>query len=71
MEEEKLILKKGLVKPLYVGKDKIKFKVKEYVVVYDKKKKEFSCTCLGYKYHGKCKHISAVKLFFDIIGFRY
>ena len=39
-----------------------KFKVKgghgEYIVTQNSK--HFSCTCIGYKYHAKCKHITAV-----------
>ena len=39
-----------------------KFKVKgshgEYIVTQNNK--HFSCTCVGYKYHAKCKHITAV-----------
>jgi hypothetical protein len=40
-----------------------KFKVKgnqhEYIVTENNK--HFSCTCIGFKYHSKCKHITAVK----------
>jgi hypothetical protein len=32
---------------------------KEYTVV--KNETHFSCTCIGFKYHAKCKHIEAVK----------
>lgn len=32
---------------------------KEYTVV--KNESHFSCSCIGFKYHAKCKHIEAVK----------
>lgn len=40
-----------------------KFKVNgshgEYIVTQSDK--HFSCNCIGYKYHAKCKHITSVK----------
>lgn len=35
------------------------FKIKDYVIT--KNGKHFSCTCIGFKYHSKCKHITQVK----------
>jgi hypothetical protein len=32
---------------------------KEYIVV--KNESHFSCSCIGFKYHAKCKHIEAVR----------
>lgn len=41
-----------------------KFKVSgtkgEYIVTQNNK--HFSCTCIGFKYHAKCKHIISVKM---------
>lgn len=39
-----------------------KFKVKgsnEYIVTLSNK--HFSCECVGFKYHGKCRHVTMVK----------
>lgn len=40
-----------------------KFKIKgskgEYIVT--KSGNQFSCTCIGFKYHAKCKHITSIK----------
>ena len=35
------------------------FKVKNYTVL--KSKSGYRCTCVGYQYHKKCKHITEVK----------
>lgn len=39
---------------------KVKSKDKEYQVSFNKVKKTFSCTCTGFNFRGKCKHITAV-----------
>lgn len=37
---------------------KVTSKDKEYIVEFDSKR--YSCTCTGFTYRGKCKHITAV-----------
>jgi hypothetical protein len=37
----------------------VKGKGGKYQVI--KNKNEFSCTCIGFKYHNKCKHITEIK----------
>ena len=34
---------------------------KDHVYYVEKNNNDYSCTCVGYKYHGKCKHIEQVK----------
>jgi len=34
---------------------------KDNVYYVNKKGSDFICTCVGYKYHGTCKHIMKVK----------
>jgi len=34
---------------------------KDHVYYVEQKEDDFSCTCVGFKYHGKCKHIEQVK----------
>ena len=38
---------------------KVKGKGGEYQVI--RNGQEYSCTCIGFKYHSKCKHIESVK----------
>lgn len=42
-----------------VEKFKIKGSKGDYIVT--KSGDQFSCTCVGFKYHAKCKHITAIK----------
>lgn len=35
------------------------YKVKDYIVTQNGD--HFSCTCIGFKYHSKCRHITGVK----------
>lgn len=39
---------------------KVKSKDKEYTVTLDNDTQLLSCTCTGYTFRGKCKHIDAV-----------
>jgi hypothetical protein len=38
-----------------------KFKIREYIVTENQG--HFSCSCIGFKYHAKCKHVAAVQQF--------
>lgn len=42
-----------------VEKFKIKGSKGDYIVT--KSGSQFSCTCVGFKYHAKCKHITEIK----------
>jgi hypothetical protein len=39
---------------------KINSKQKEYFVTLKEKSNTFSCTCTGFQFRGKCKHVEAV-----------
>jgi len=39
---------------------KINSKEKEYFVTLKEKSNTFSCTCTGFQFRGKCKHVEAV-----------
>jgi hypothetical protein len=49
---------KKLKKDLTVKTFKVESKNHVYLVI--KKDMNYSCTCIGYQYHKKCKHIKAV-----------
>lgn len=38
-----------------------KFKVRDYIVTENQG--HLSCSCIGFKYHAKCKHVAAVQQF--------
>jgi predicted nucleic acid-binding Zn finger protein len=38
---------------------KVKSNTKEYIVELNES--NYSCTCIGYNFRGKCKHITAVE----------
>lgn len=41
---------------------KVKSKDKEYTVTFDNRNSRMSCTCTGFSFRGKCKHVDAVQL---------
>jgi hypothetical protein len=52
--------KEEYVKPKNVRAFKVNSKGKDYIVEVSAANK-MSCTCIGFTYHGKCKHIEAVR----------